>query len=42
MKYIRQMLELIGIEDISSYDIIKPEKKKVRRTINAITQYILY
>ncbi|KAL4502329.1 hypothetical protein ABPG72_011916 [Tetrahymena utriculariae] len=42
IKYIKQMLDLVGIDDFCSYDIIKPDKKKVRRTLVAITQYILY
>ncbi|KAL4470229.1 hypothetical protein ABPG74_011840 [Tetrahymena malaccensis] len=42
MRYIKQMLDLVGIDDFCSYDIIKPDKKKVRRTLVAITQYILY
>lgn len=35
------MLELVGIDDIGSYDLIRPEKKKVKRVLVAISHYIL-
>lgn len=34
------MLDLVGIDDISSSDIIRPDRKKVKRTLVGIAQYI--